>query len=187
MEGFAARYKILPSGRRQITAIHVPGDFVDLHSFLLKTMDHGVMALTACELALVPHATLLRITEEKPHLARLLWLGTLIDAAIHREWLTMMGRSSATAHMAHLICELFCRLQLVGLTDGWSFRCPLTQEELGDTLGLSTVHVNRVLKELRERKLVSWQNGIVTIANWQGLQDLGEFSELYLNLIREPR
>ncbi|MFC5068880.1 Crp/Fnr family transcriptional regulator [Flaviflagellibacter deserti] len=187
VDGFAARYKVLAEGGRQITAIHVPGDFVDLHSFLLKTMDHGVAALSDCKLAMVPHCTLAKITEHKPHLTRLLWLLTLIDSATHREWLTMMGRSSATTHMAHLICELFCRLQAVGLTEGEAYLCPLTQQELGDTLGLSNVHVNRVLKELRTRNLVSWRNGLVTIHNWNGLQEFAEFSPAYLNVQHEPR
>jgi CRP-like cAMP-binding protein len=116
LEGFAARYKVLTDGKRQITAIHVAGDFVDLHSFLLKQMDHAVLALTRCTVGTVPHETLRGITESHPHLARLLWLSTLIDGAIHREWLVAMGRRSATGHTAHLLGELFLRLQAVGLT-----------------------------------------------------------------------
>lgn len=188
VEGFAARYKILPSGRRQISAIHISGDFVDLHSFLLKTMDHGVVTLSPSRVAFVPHAVLKTITEEHPHLTRVLWLSTLIDAAIHRQWLTTMGRSSATAQMAHLICELYVRLKAVGLTNGNSFHVPVTQEEMGDALGLSTVHVNRVLTELKSGGLVQWAGGgAVTILDWDRLSGIAEFSPNYLNLTREPR
>jgi CRP-like cAMP-binding protein len=187
LDGFAARYKIFSNGRRQITAIHVAGDFVDLHSFLLKTMDHGVLALTPCRIAAVPHATLEKITDEHPHLTRLLWLNTLIDGAIHREWLTTMGRLSATAHMAHFICELFLRLQAVGRTEGDTIQLPLTQAELGDTLGLSTVHVNRVLQELRKEGLIRWQGDALTILDWKRLEEVGEFTSTYLNLQHEHR
>jgi CRP-like cAMP-binding protein len=188
LEGFAARYKVLPSGRRQISAIHISGDFVDLHSFLLKTMDHGVMTLAPTRCAFVPHANLKKITEEYPHLTRTLWLSTLIDSAIHRTWLTAMGRSSATAQLAHLICELHVRLGAVGLTNGNSFHLPITQEELGDALGLSTVHVNRVLTELRNGGIVQWQGGgAVTILDWDRLSEIAEFSPTYLSLRNEPR
>jgi CRP-like cAMP-binding protein len=187
LDGFAARYKILSNGRRQITAIHVPGDFVDLHSFLIKTMDHGVLALTPCRIAVVPHTALEKITDEYPHLTRLLWLSTLIDGAIHREWLTAMGRLSATAHMAHFICELFLRLKTVGRTEGDTIQLPLTQAELGDTLGLSTVHVNRVLQELRKEELIRWQGNALTILDWERLEKVGEFTPTYLSLQHEHR
>lgn len=187
LDGFAARYKIFSNGRRQITAIHVAGDFVDLHSFLLKTMDHGVLALTPCRVAVVPHATLEKITDEYPHLTRLLWLNTLIDGAIHREWLTAMGRLSATAHMTHFICELFLRLKAVGRTEGETIQLPLTQAELGDTLGLSTVHVNRVLQELRKEGLIRWQGDALTVLDWERLKAVGEFTSTYLSLQHEHR
>jgi CRP-like cAMP-binding protein len=187
LDGFAARYKIFSNGRRQITAVHVPGDFVDLHSFLLKTMDHGVLALSPCRVAAVPHPALEKITDEHPHLTRLLWLNTLIDGAIHREWLTAMGRLSATAHMAHFICELFLRLQAVGRAEGDTIQLPITQAELGDTLGLSTVHVNRVLQELRKDGLIRWQGDALTILDWERLKRVGEFTSTYLSLQEEHR
>jgi len=187
LEGFAARYKIMANGRRQITAIHVAGDFVDLHSFLLKTIDHGVLALTPCRIAVVPHVAIERITEEHPHLSRMLWLSTLIDGAIHREWLVAMGRRSAAGHMAHLICELFLRLRAVRLTQGNTFQIPITQVELGDTLGLSTVHVNRVLQELRGEELIRWQGNTVSILDWERLKKAAEFTPTYLNVEHEPR
>jgi len=187
LEGFAARYKLVPDGGRQITAIHIAGDFVDLHSFLLKTMDHGVSALSPIRVAYVPHSNLERMTQNYPHLTRMLWLNTLIDAAIYRQWLTCKGRSSATSQMAHLICELHARMSEVGLSDGDTIHLPLTQAELGDALGLSTVHVNRVLRELRHGGLVKWHQNAVTILDWDGLMNVADFSPLYLNLQREPR
>jgi CRP-like cAMP-binding protein len=187
LEGFAARYKVMANGRRQITEIHVAGDFVDLHSFLLKIMDHSVQALSRCRVAAVPHATLQKITEEYPHLTRLLWLSTLIDGSTHREWLTAMGRRTATGHTAHLICELFLRLQTVRQTQDHTMQLPITQAELGDTLGLSTVHVNRVLQELRSEGLIRWQGSTVTILDWDRLVEVAEFSPTYLNLQFEPR
>ena len=187
LDGFAARYKGLADGRRQITAIHIAGDFVDLHSFLLRRMDHGVVALSPCRTGAVPHEALREITERYPHLARLLWLSTLIDGAIHREWLVAMGRRPAVSQTAHLICELFLRLRAVGRTEGGSFRLPLTQAELGDTLGLSTVHVNRTLQELRAAGLVTWRDQIVTINDWDGLAAMAEFDPSFLHLESEPR
>jgi CRP-like cAMP-binding protein len=187
VEGFASRYKVLQSGRRQITAIHVPGDFVDLHGFLLKKMDHAVGTLTPCTIATIPHEKLRDITERYPHLARLLWLSTLVDSSIHREWLVAMGRRSAREHMAHIVCELFVRLELVGLTQGDTFQMPVTQAELGDTLGISTVHVNRVLQELRGEGLITWRGEKLTIHDFERLKEVAEFDPTYLSLSHEPR
>lgn len=186
LDGFAARYKLLESGKRQITAIHVAGDFVDLHSFLLKRMDHAIVALTPCKVAVVPHETLAEITETQPHLTRLLWLSTLVDGAVHREWLVAMGRRSAAGHAAHLFCEMFLRLQSVGLVDGNSYQFPLTQSELGDVLGLSTVHCNRVVQELRRMNVLSWRGDVVSIEDWDRLVEVAEFDPTYLNLESHP-
>jgi CRP-like cAMP-binding protein len=149
LEGFACRHNNLPDGRRQITAFHVPGDFADLHAFLLGTMDDGVSSLTSCKVALAPHSALREITKSYPHLTRVLWFTTLVDGAVHREWMTGLGRLSAPERIAHLFCELFLRLQAVGLTQDHSFDLPITQAELADAFGLSSVHVNRTLQELR--------------------------------------
>ena len=187
LEGFAARYKLLSNGKRQITAIHVPGDFVDLHSFLQKKMDHSIVALIQCRGGLFPHENLRTITDNHLHLGRLLWLNTLIDSAIHREWLVAMGRRPALNQIAHLLCELLLRLQTVGLTQDLSFQLPVTQAELGDVLGLSTVHVNRVLQELRASGALVWRGDTLTIEDWPRLQEIAEFDPTYLILEREPR
>jgi CRP-like cAMP-binding protein len=187
LSGLTCRYSSLASGKRQITAIHIPGDFVDLHSFLIKTMDHAVATLTPCIVSYAPHEGLERITERFPHLGRLLWLLTLIDASIHRQWLVTMGAYPALNRTAHLLCELFARLTFDSVQVADSLTLPITQADLGDTLGLSTVHTNRVIQELRSRGLIQWQGQEIRMLNWQGLSDLAQFDPLYLHLTREPR
>lgn len=190
ISGFSARYSSLADGARQITEINVPGDFIDLHSLLMKQMDHGVVALTDCVVASAPHAKLIRLTERHPHLTRLLWLDTIIDAAIHRQWLVAMGRRSGLGHLAHLVCELYLRLQAVGQAsgkaDGMRFDLPLTQATLGDALGLSTVHVSRLVTELRGEGVVNWSGGQVEILDWHRLAEIAEFDATYLRLQNEP-
>lgn len=186
-EGLAARYKLLADGSRQITALHVAGDFVDLHAFLLKVMDHGIVALSPCMVAYAQHGDLKVITEEEPHITRLLWLDTLVDGAIHREWIVAMGRRSKDSHLAHLICELFVRLRAVNRTTGYSFHFPLSQAQVADVLGLSVVHMNRVIQSLRREGLISWVNQTISILDWTRLQELAEFDPTYLSMQSEPR
>lgn len=187
VEGWAMRSKSLSDGRRQITAFHIAGDFVDLHSFLLKPMDHTVTALTRCKLALVPHTALMKVTEEEPHLTRVFWLNTLIDAAIQREWMVALGRLPAAGRLGRLICELFLRLEAVGLTQAQGFDFPITQTGLADALGISGVHVNRTIQELRRASLITWQGSRVTIKDFTGLKAVAEFDPTYLNLSAHPR
>lgn len=187
VSGVAARYSLLPGGSRQITALHLPGDFVDLHSFLLKTMDHGVLAISRCRVATMPHERLTEISRTHPHLMRLLWLMTLIDGSLHREWLVGLGRRSAISRLAHLLCETRVRLDCVGGVDADGFDLPVTQADLSDILGLSSVHVNRVLQELRGAGLVTWRGARVTLPDWPRLVALAEFDDRYLHLAREPR
>lgn len=187
VDGLAARYKVLEDGGRQFTSLQVPGDFVDLHAFLLKTMDHGIIALSPCHVIAAVHGKLRAITEQAPHLTRLLWLDTLVDGAIHREWIVAMGRRSKTSHLAHLLCELFVRLQVVKQTNGMTFRLPLSQAELADVLGLSVVHMNRVIGTLRRMNVINWTSHMVTILDWQRLVEIAEFDPTYLSMNREPR
>lgn len=187
LDGFAARTHLLRSGKQQIAAVHIPGDFVDLHSFLLKVMDHSVMAFGDCKVAFVAHDHLLILTEKYPHLTRLLWLSTTIDAAIQRAWIVSMGRRTAEQHFGHLVCELFMRLKSVDLLKDHSFTFPATQAEVGDILGLSTVHVNRMLQNLRATGFVTWQGNIVTVSDFDGLSEMVDFDPTYLNLFKEPR
>jgi CRP-like cAMP-binding protein len=185
LSGWAARTVVLREGARQITQFNVVGDFVDLHSFLLKRMDHAVQAITPCEIATVPHDRLREVTEQFPHLSRLLWLDTLVDAAIHRRWLTALGRQDGLARVALLLCELHCRLDLVGHDGGSRFALPLTQAAIGDFLGLTTVHVNRLVSRLRADGLVTWSGGEVQILDHPRLEAVAEFDPTYLRLYSE--
>jgi len=187
LSGFSARYNVLNDGRRQITAIHIPGEFVDLHSLLLARLDHSVVAVTDCVVATVSHDYLRELTQTEPHFTRLLWLLTVTDAAVFRQWLVASGRLPSTGQVAHFICELFVRLQVIGMTNGFTFRLPISQADLSDAMGLSVVHVNRTLQELRRRGLIVWEGEEIQILDWDTLQRIGEFDPTYLNLENEPR
>lgn len=180
LEGFAARYRILSNGRRQISALHVPGDFVDLHDFLLARTTQNVVTLSPCRLAMIDHETLRITSSRHPQLTQLLWADTLVDAEMAREWLVAMGRRSALGRLAHLICELCVRLKVAGRARQMTFPLPLTQTDLADTLGLSVVHVNRVLKILRTQRLILLEDHSVTVLDWCELKQLAEFDASYL-------
>jgi CRP-like cAMP-binding protein len=187
IDGLMCRYKDLRNGERQIMELHVPGDFLDLHSFLLKRLDHNVMSLVPSRIAIVPHAGLTAITDRYPHLSRLLWLSTLIDAAIHREWLVSLGRRTAIARVAHLFCEMHARLAIVELADPAGFPLRITQTDLAECLGLTSVHVNRVLRELRETGVATFRDARVEILDHAGLKRIAEFDPEYLQIERRPR
>lgn len=187
IDGIVCRYKDLADGQRQIMELHVGGDFVDLHGFLLKRLDHNIGTMTAVRIASVPHDALRRITEAHPHLGRMLWFSTLLDASIHREKILSIGRRSAIARIAHIFCELLVRLRTIGLADDRGYALPLTQTDLADVTGLTSVHVNRMLKKLRDEKLLTFRGGIVTIGDWDRLQRVAEFDPTYLHLERLPR
>lgn len=187
LDGWLARAKDLPNGHRQFAEIHVPGDFADLHSFTLKRLDHDVVTITPCLLAVVPHERLKEMTESMPHLTRVYWFSTNLDAAIHREWAVSLGRRSAIARMAHLFCELLMRLEIVGLADGNSYSFPLTQSEVGESLGLTAVHVNRTLQELRRMGLIEVEDRRVRILDLEGLKGVAEFDPGYLYLEKRAR
>jgi CRP-like cAMP-binding protein len=187
VSGLACRVKQMQDGRRQISELHTPGDFADLHSFSLKYLEHDIVALTACEFAIVPHANIHALTERQPHLTRVYWFATNLDAAIHREWVVSLGRRDAISRMAHLFCEMNVRLGLVGLVSGGSFSFPLTQAELAECLGLSDVHVNRTLMQLRSDGLLEFNNGRLAIRDLQALERLAEFDPAYLYLDKRPR
>ena len=187
LEGMLCRFKDLRDGRRQLLELHVAGDFADLHSFTLKRLDHNVMSLTLCRIATVAHDNLRRITEQHPHLARVYWFMTNMDAAIQREWTMSLGRRDAAARLAHLFCELYVRLEIVGLTRGHEFDCPLTQADIAEYVGLTPVHVNRTLQRLRREELIRFERQVLTILDWPGLQRAAEFDPSYLYLERIAR
>jgi CRP-like cAMP-binding protein len=187
VSGLAARVKDMRDGQRQISELHTPGDFADLHSFTLKYLEHDIVALTDCEFAIVPHTAMKAITERHPHLTRVYWFSTNLDGAVHREWVVSLGRRHAAARMAHLFCELHVRLGLVGLAPDNGYSLPLTQAELAQCLGLSDVHVNRTLMQLRGEGLVEFRGGRLDIKDLAALRELAEFDDSYLYLDRRPR
>ncbi len=187
LEGLMCRYKDLRNGRRQITQLHVPGDFVDLHSFTLKYLDHDVMTLTPARVAIVPHENLRLITETLPRLTRMHWLQTNIDAAMHREWELSLGRRTAKARLAMLFSELQVRLEIVGLADERGYALPLTQVDLGECTGLTNVHVNRTMRELRAEGVVDLQGGRVIVQDRAALWRVAEFDPRYLYLDKRER
>ena len=182
LDGLMCRYKDLSSGERQITELHVPGDFADMHSFTLKRLDHSVQTLTESVVGIVPHARIKEMTEAFPRLGRIYWFSTNLDAAIHREWELSLGRRDAGQRLAALFCELHVRLGILGLAAPDGFALRLTQAELGECLGLTPVHVNRMLKQLRDDGLVVFQNWRVALLDLPRLRALAEFDEGYLYL-----
>lgn len=181
-QGWVARYRILSNGRRQITSLVLPGDMLDLGNLAGRVQDPGAAALTACRVVTADvEAVRLRAARDEEILF-LLWNETFFQSSIHREWLVSMGRRSAIGQLAHLICELNMRLAAVEESDGRNFRMPLTQSVLADVLGLSPVHVNRTLKELRRLDLLNFSDYRIEIRNLPKLAEIAEFSADYLGL-----
>lgn len=188
LEGWVARTKISARGRQTILSIHVPGDIPDLQSLYLDVIDHSLTALAPTVAGFVSHAAVKHLIERVPQLAATLWRETLIDAAMARDWVAMLASQAAEGRVAHLICTLYTRLEAVGLACGHQLPLPLTQQEIGEALGLSAVHTNRVVQRLRRSKLLSVAHKRVTINDWQGLIELAEFnaSHLHLNASEAP-
>lgn len=184
LDGWIARSKDLPGGERQVTELHVAGDFADLHGFTLKCLDHDLLTMSNCTIGVVPHERIEDVINRFPRLGRVYWFMTNVDAAIHREWALSLGQRSAISRMAHLFCELFVRLEVVGLTSENSYDFPLTQRELSECLGLTVVHANRTIQELRRRGLVELENRQLTILDRRGLEGVAEFDPAYLYLDR---
>lgn len=182
LDGWLARSKDLATGERQVTQLHVAGDFADLHSFTLKRLDHDIATLSECRVAMVPHDNIREITREFPRLSEIFWFSTNIDAAIQRELALSLGQRSALSRMAHLFCELYVRLDVVGKTTQQGYEFPLTQRELSECLGLTVVHANRMVQELRRRGLIELGNKRLTILDRPGLQGVAEFDTNYLYL-----
>jgi CRP-like cAMP-binding protein len=180
LDGWATRYKLLSNGDRPILAYLIPGDLCDLHVALLDEMDHSIGTLSPCRVALIPRARIEELLQDGP-LARALWWSTLVDEAILREWLVTTAHRPANQRIAHFICEMLLRSKAVGLTDDDTFELPITQEELGDTMGLSTVHVNRTLQELRGKGLIESKGKLVVIDDLERLMRFADFNPNYLH------
>ncbi|MBM6583800.1 Crp/Fnr family transcriptional regulator [Microvirga sp. BT689] len=185
VEGFACRYNLTAQGKRQILSFHISGDIPDLQSLHLKVMDHSLGTLIPCKLAFIQHDDLRSLMRNHPRLGDLFWRDTLIDAAVFRQWVVNVGRRESLTRMAHLLCELLVRLRAVELVDDHAFDLPVTQGELADALGISNVHVNRVLQDLRKLGLIALQGKALRVLDWEGLKTTGEFDPTYLHLTKE--
>jgi CRP-like cAMP-binding protein len=184
VEGFGMRQRHLEDGRRHITAFHVPGDFADLHGFLLRGAEEGVATVTRCRIAAVSHRDLMQVTETQPYLTRAFWFLTLIDGAIHRQWLSQVGSMESLERLAHFLCELRDRLHVVETAGESRFALPITQEELGHAFGMSTVHVNRSLMSLRAMGLIRSEGRMLVIEDLARLQGVANYDPDYLQLGR---
>jgi CRP-like cAMP-binding protein len=182
VSGFACRHKMLPDGRRQIIGYFLPGDMCDARVFILKKMDHTISTLTPTSVTVMSRESILEITAKYPRLTRAFWWNTLVEEAIGRQWLVSIGQRTALERIAHLFCEIYVRLQSVGLATAEGCELPVTQSELADTVALSTVHVNRTLKELRRVGLVSMSSKSLAIHDFAGLRALAMFDPGYLHL-----
>jgi CRP-like cAMP-binding protein len=186
LSGMACWFKMTGEGRRQILSFQISGDLPDMQSVHLSTLDSTLITISPCRVAFVQHEALLDICAKRPNVANAFWRMTLIDAAIFREWVANVGSRQALGRVAHLLCELVVRLRVIGLADKLVFELPVTQTELADATGLSTVHVNRTLQSLRKQKLIHWKDSQLEVLDWAGLQHAGDFDPSYLHLKTPP-
>jgi CRP-like cAMP-binding protein len=182
IDGFAFRQKVLVDGARSISAVHMAGDIVDLQNSLLGTADHSVQTLTRARVAFVPRHEIRRVAFEFPKLGMAMWHDTLVDGSIFREWIANIARRDAAARIAHLLCEFGVKLEAIGLGDRLSFELPMTQEQLADATGLTTVHVNRTLSHLESEGLIARAKRYVAVSDWERLEDVAGFTPGYLHL-----
>jgi CRP-like cAMP-binding protein len=187
MSGFLARQRVV-SDRNQISSFYIAGDMPDLHTLHLPVMDHELCSVGNSAVACVPHTYLKGLMNDSPAITQAFWRETLIHAALYREWVENLGSREALGRIAHLFCEIAARLELVGaLENGGSFHLPLTQQNVADACGLSVVHVNRTLQELRRQGLIEWQNHVVQLRNRTALEDVAEFNRDYLHALELAR
>lgn len=182
LEGWTYRYKFLGEGKRQIFSFHIGGDIPDLQSLHIPLMDHSLATMTQATVAFIPHEAIRDLTTRFPNIAAVLWRDTLVDAAIFRAWMMGMGQRSAYDHLAHLFCELYLKQEAVGLAGEHRCPLPMSQIDLADALGISNVHINRVLKEMRGNGLITLRGNTLVIQKWDELICAAEFDETYLHL-----
>ena len=182
VDGFAIRQKVTGSGARQIMALCIPGDAVDLQNAFLDISDHAVQMLTRGTVADIPRQDLQRLVISNKAIAEGIMQMTLIEASIMREWVVNVGRRDARERIAHVLCEFAVRLHERGLNGHGGFELPMTQEQLADTTGLTPVHVNRVLKGLEADGLITRRRRVIQFDDWRALQEAGDFSRRYLHI-----
>jgi CRP-like cAMP-binding protein len=183
LSGYSIRSKLMATGTRQIVAIHMKGEMVDLQNSMLQVADHSVQMLTAGKVAMIPRDQIIRLTLERPTVGHAMWIDTLVDASIFREWVANVGRRDARTRVAHLLCEFALRLKVAGLGQETHYELPMTQEQLADATGLTSVHVNRTLRGLEKDRLIERSNPrSIHIGDWRKLAEVGDFDSNYLHL-----
>ena len=183
LSGFAIRHKTVAGGARQIVSMHIKGDIVDLQNSFLGIADHSVQVLTECQVALIPRDSVKQLAFARPNVGMAMWLDTLVDGSVFREWVANVGRRDAYTRIAHLLCEFSLRMKVAGLGESTDYELPMTQEQIADCVGLTSVHVNRTLKRLVDEGLIGRRNSrSVTIGDWNRLADAGDFDSTYLHL-----
>ena len=187
LDGWACRYKQLPDGKRQIVALFVPGDFCDVNVYILKHMDHSIGAITRLKVAMITPEEMNGLTAERPRVTQALWWHELVTAAVQREWTLNLGQRSAYERLAHLLVELYLRLKAVGRATNGRCDFPLTQNDLADATGLTAVHVNRTLQELRRDGLIELERKQLQILDLERMMDISMFNANYLHLDHEGR
>lgn len=183
--GFAFRQKLTGEGTRQIVSLHVPGDALDLQNLFLDIADHNVQTLTRAEVAIIPRAALREIVRANPAIAHAILVFVLIEASIFREWVLNVGRRDARSRVAHLLCEFAIRLDSLNLAEPGGYELPMTQEQIGDAVGLTPVHVNRTLKALEAQGLITRNRRHISFPQWQALREVADFSARYLHLSQQ--
>jgi CRP-like cAMP-binding protein len=182
LSGFCFRHKVAGNGGRQIFSIHMKGDLADLQNAQMRVADHNLQALTRVEVASIPVAAIREIAFDRPAVGSAMWYDTLVDASIFREWTLNVGRRDARTRTAHMLCEFALRLEMAGLGQRCNYELPMTQEQLADALGLTSVHTNRTLMSLGEDNLISRTHRMVQVNDWPGLMKAGDFDPSYLHL-----
>jgi CRP-like cAMP-binding protein len=182
LSGFTATYKVTKEGKRQIVTFGIAGDIPDMQSLHLKVLDCSLGTLTTCRMGFITHDDLRDLCTRYPRIAAAFWRETLIEGAIFREWVMNVGRREAYQRMAHVLCELLVRLRAVGLVEGHACNLPITQGEFADAIGVSPVHVNRVLQQMRAEGLIELKGDRLNIPDWDRLKEVGEFNPTYLHL-----
>lgn len=183
LSGYCVRFKIVGDGGRQILSIHMFGDLVDLQNSLLGVADHGVQALTECRMAKIPIEAIRELARQRPMVSDALWYDTLVDGSIHREWVANVGRRDARMRIAHLLCEFSLKLEAVSLGKHLLYDLPMTQDQLADATGLTSVHLNRTLKALTAEGYIDRVTPTsIAISDWKQLAKIGDFRPAYLHL-----
>ena len=182
VSGYAFRQKLTAEGKRQIVSLHLRGDLLDLQHLFLKRTDHNVQALTRLDTLNIDKSALQRLVLKEPTIAEAMWIDALVDSSIYREWVTNVGQRDAKARVAHLLCEFALRSKAAGLGNGQSCHLPMTQEQIGDAVGLTSVHVNRTLKALEAEGVIQRNKREISFTDWDRVRRAGDFSAIYLHL-----